>query len=126
MKCLVFHLIYFNICSISEFYLKYALGLLSEYLQEDLKEMLEKRFNFTPDLVETLAKKRKSEVPDDLSINKKIKSESQMGDSKEDVLFSPRQSNGETKKQKPLSAKEKSRQKAASGTKTISSFFTKK
>lgn len=100
--------------------MKYAHGLISEYLQEDLVIKLGSRFNFTPDLVETLAKKRKPEVNSEQDSIKKFKFEGT------DCVFSPPQSNGEAKKQKPLSSKEKLRQKAASGTKTISSFFMKK
>ncbi|KAL0849956.1 hypothetical protein ABMA28_011879 [Loxostege sticticalis] len=106
-----------------EFYLKYACGIVSEYLPEDLAELLEKQFDFKPDLIESVGKKRKSEV--DLNgTNKKIKNEPDC-----DVLesiTSPNNSFSEVKKEKPLTAKEKARQKAASGTKTISSFFTKK
>ncbi|KAI5642285.1 hypothetical protein NE865_05647 [Phthorimaea operculella] len=105
-----------------EFYLKYAHGMLSEYLQEDLADLLEKKFDFKPDLVETIGKKRKSEVTDTDS-NKRIKSEPSEEGILENVLNT---SFTEVKKQKPLTTKEKARQKAASGTKTISSFFTKK
>ncbi|XP_049887154.1 ribonuclease H2 subunit B isoform X2 [Pectinophora gossypiella] len=108
-----------------EFYLKYAHGLVSEYLQEDLADLLEKRFDFKPDLVETVGKKRKSEASDLSNTNKKIKQEPSGDESIENILNT---SNGfsEVKKQKPLTAKEKARQKAASGTKTISAFFAKK
>ncbi|CAG9107456.1 unnamed protein product [Plutella xylostella] len=108
-----------------EFYLKYAHGLVSEYLEDDLMEALEKRFNFTPELVETLAKKRKSEAQSH-SPNKKTKHDTSVEDLKESSILSPTQNLPDLKKQKPISAKEKARQKAASGTKTISSFFTKK
>lgn len=88
-------------------------------------EALEKRFNFTPELVETLTKKRKSEAQSH-SPNKKTKHDTSVEDLKESSILSPTQNLPDIKKQKPISAKEKARQKAASGTKTISSFFTKK
>ncbi|KPJ13747.1 Ribonuclease H2 subunit B [Papilio machaon] len=106
-----------------EFYLKYAHGIISEYLQEDLVEKLEKRFNFKPEIIETVGKKRKSEV-DLNNSNKKAKNEStceDFNDVKAGVLL-----NGSSETKKKPTAKEKARQKAASGTKTISSFFTKK
>ncbi|XP_028164552.1 ribonuclease H2 subunit B [Ostrinia furnacalis] len=105
-----------------EFYLKYACGIISEYLPDELAELLEKQFDFKPDLIESIGKKRKSEVELN-GTNKKIKNE--VTDVMEN-LTSPNQSFSEVKKEKPMSAKEKARQKAASGTKTISSFFTKK
>ncbi|CAH0600380.1 unnamed protein product [Chrysodeixis includens] len=107
-----------------EFYLKYACGMVSEYLQEEMAEALEKRFDFKPDLIETIGNKRKSEIENN-GPNKRIKSESIDLDSKGNG-FVPNGSFSEVKKEKPLTAKEKARQKAASGTKTISAFFMKK
>ncbi|XP_053600842.1 ribonuclease H2 subunit B [Plodia interpunctella] len=109
-----------------EFYLRYAHGMVSEYLQDDLAEHLENRFNFKPDLIEAVGKKRKSEAADMIDVNKKFKCESQNISDIENVLNNSNSSFTEIKKPKILSAKEKARQKAASGTKTISSFFTKK
>ncbi|KAM3966848.1 ribonuclease H2 subunit B [Aphomia sociella] len=106
-----------------EFYLKYAHGMVSEYLQDELVQLLEKRFNFKSDLIESVGKKRKSEATDINDANKRIKQESP--EINENVN-SMNESYTEVKKEKSLSAKEKARQKAASGTKTISSFFTKK
>lgn len=108
-----------------EIYLKYAHGMVSEYLQDDLVELLEKKFNFKPDLIESIGKKRKSEATDISDPNKKVKQESN-GVNGDSIDISINQSYTEVKKERPLSAKEKARQKAASGTKTISSFFTKK
>lgn len=106
-----------------EFYLKYACGIVSEYLPEDIAEKLEKQFDFKPDLMESVGKKRKSEI-DNHNPSKKVKSEP-LNESFEHMQ-SLNQSLNEVKKEKALTAKEKARQKAASGTKTISSFFTKK
>lgn len=98
--------------------------MVSEYLQDELIDLLEKRFNFKPDLIESIGKKRKSEVTEN-NVNKKLKTEPSDEEHKENG-FNSSMSITEVKKQKPLTAKEKARQKAASGTKTLSSFFTKK
>ncbi|CAK1548598.1 unnamed protein product [Leptosia nina] len=103
-----------------EFYLKYAFGILSDYLQDDLVELLESKFDFKPELIETVGTKRKSNCNNSNDV-KRIKCETLAED-----IQSMDCSSTEVKKQKPLTAKEKARQKAASGTKTISSFFVKK
>lgn len=105
-----------------EFYLKYAHGIVSEYLEDYLIEKLEKKFNFKTELVEYLGNKRKSEVEDINETNKRVKHEP--NDTEVDFKFNS--ITPEIKKPKTLTAKEKARHKAASGTKTISSFFTKK
>lgn len=105
----------------SEFYLKYAHGMISEYLPEDLADLLKERFKFKPELIESLGKKRKSEAGVQ-SETKKIKSVLSENSFEEDSLSNI----DDQKKQKPLSAKEKARLKAASGTKTLSAFFIKK
>lgn len=96
---------------------------MAEYLEEDIVKLLEKKFNFKTEVIEYIGNKRKSEV-DTEDTNKKIKLEPN-GES-EEVKFSLNNSITEVKKQKPLTAKEKARQKAANNTKTISSFFSKK
>lgn len=96
--------------------------MISEYLPEDLADLLQKRFKFTPELIESLGKKRKSEAGEQ-NENKKIKKCEPSENSFEEN--SPNNIT-DVKKQKPLSAKEKARLKAASGTKTLSAFFTKK
>ncbi|KAJ8733874.1 hypothetical protein PYW07_014425 [Mythimna separata] len=108
-----------------ERYLKYACGMLSEYLQDEMRQSLEKRFNFEEDSIETIGNKRKSEVENN-GPKKKIKCETSDDETKNNILVFPEKENSVVKKEKPLTAKEKARQKAASGTKTISSFFTKK
>ncbi|XP_073958882.1 ribonuclease H2 subunit B [Choristoneura fumiferana] len=106
-----------------EFYLKYALGIIAEYVEADIVEKLESKFDLKPDLMESLGQKRKSRIGE--SNNKRIKSDQTANgsDLSESMTM---QSSNTANKQKPLSAKEKARQKAASGTKTISSFFSKK
>lgn len=109
-----------------EFYLKYALGIISEYLEDDFVQTLEKKFNFKPILIETIGKRKSS--AGDCNDSKKLKYESSNVENiVNGILPDIEQSMTEVKKQqKPLTAKEKARQKAASGTKTISAFFTKK
>ncbi|CAF4915534.1 unnamed protein product [Pieris macdunnoughi] len=104
-----------------EFYLKYAHGIISEYLEDDLVDLLEKKFAFKSELIESVGK-RKSDASELLEANKRVKCELNEDSEIMDTSFN----SNVVKKQKPLTAKEKARQKAASGTKTISSFFTKK
>ena len=99
--------------------------MLLEYLQDEMRQLLEKRFNFEAESIETIGNKRKSEVENNES-KKKPKCETSDDESKNNSLVFPDKENIVVKKEKPLTAKEKARQKAASGTKTISSFFTKK
>ncbi|XP_026484475.1 ribonuclease H2 subunit B [Vanessa tameamea] len=106
-----------------EFYLKYANGIISEYLEDDIIEKLEKCFDFKTELIEYIGNKRKSEA-EGIETNKRIKHET--NDDPEDIKMTLNNSVTEMKKPKTLSAKEKARQKAATGTKTISSFFSKK
>ncbi|TGZ47595.1 Ribonuclease H2 subunit B [Temnothorax longispinosus] len=106
-------------------YLKYAHGIVSEYLAEDLSKKLAQRLNIS-DEVEN--KKRKLTSPKNETDEKKLK--------KDSVEESPV---SKTKKQtKELSKPEKSqksaapgkkelaRQRAAAGSKSITSFFQKK
>lgn len=99
--------------------------MMSEYLQDEMRQSLEKRFNFEEESIETIGNKRKSELENN-GPKKKIKCENSDDELKNNSLVFPEKENSVVKKEKPLTAKEKARQKAASGTKTISSFFTKK
>ncbi|XP_041974445.1 ribonuclease H2 subunit B [Aricia agestis] len=105
-----------------ELYLKYAFGIVSEYLDDYFSGQLEKHFNFPADTIETVGNKRKTEENDN-GVSKKLKYEN--NGEEENINFINIKS-PETKAVKSLTAKEKARQKAASGSKTISSFFTKK
>lgn len=104
-------------------YLKYAHGIVSEYLAEDLAKKLAQHLNL-PEEVEQ--KKRKLASPKDPVDEKRHKKDVQESESL------PR--NGAldlTKPEKPLktpppSKKELARQKAAAGSKSITSFFKKK
>ncbi|KAI8430085.1 hypothetical protein MSG28_000506 [Choristoneura fumiferana] len=62
-----------NIHVSSEFYLKYALGIIAEYVEADIVEKLESKFDLKPDLMESLGQKRKSRIGE--SNNKRIKSD---------------------------------------------------
>ncbi|CAH2237366.1 jg6224 [Pararge aegeria aegeria] len=108
-----------------EFYLKYAHGMIADYIEEDFIELLEKKLDFKSDQIEYVGNKRQSEV-DSEGVNKRMKLDLSLNGDSEEVKFSLNNSTTEVKKQKPLTAKEKARQKAASKTKTISSFFCKK
>lgn len=95
--------------------------MISEYLPEDLADLLQKRFKFKLELIESLGKKRKSEASEQ-NEKKKIKCETFENSFEDNSPINI----VDVKKQKQLSAKEKARLKAASGTKTLSAFFTKK
>lgn len=95
--------------------------MISEYLHDDLADLLQKRFNFKPELIESLGKKRQSEAGEQ-NEKKKMKCILSENIFEENSLSHI----GDVKKPKPLSAKEKARLKAASGTKTLSTFFIKK
>lgn len=83
---------------------------------------LEQKFDFKPELIESIGNKRKSDVIDKESKKMKHNTSSEVENGSDISDFKT----PEVKKQKALTAKEKARQKAASGTKTISSFFAKK
>lgn len=97
--------------------------MISQYLEDYFIELLEKQFQFKSELTEHLGNKRKSEAEEIKETNKRIKQEN---NDDEDIKFNLNTSVSEIKKPKTLTAKEKARQKAANGTKTISSFFSKK
>ncbi|XP_011504522.1 PREDICTED: ribonuclease H2 subunit B [Ceratosolen solmsi marchali] len=102
-------------------YMRYAHGIVSEYLAEDLSKKLLQYLNLSDD---TEQKKRKLNSPKDTADEKRPKREVQE--------MAPR--NGAldlTKSEKPakmatLSKKELARQKAAAGSKSITNFFKKK
>lgn len=109
---------------ISEYYLNYAFGIISEYLNDDFAQLLQNKLNIK---IEADAVKRKSS--DDIAVEpKKIKWDTDVESSNVKSDYFSNNSHFIDKKAKPvtLSAKEKQRQKAASGSKNISSFFTKK
>ncbi|KAK3925836.1 Ribonuclease H2 subunit B [Frankliniella fusca] len=104
-----------------EAYMKYAHGIVSEYLSEDLSAKLYKHLKLPPDEIATV--KRKSVSAPEQKDTKKIKldDENTLGASKGDALDLSRSEKHVDK----LSAKDKARQKAAQGSKNIMSFFKK-
>jgi len=93
-----------------------ALGIISEYISLDLYDKLDKIYGISEKSKEPIVQKRKSKA-DNLPDSKKVKSEN------DDVLkeINP-------VKQQPKAAPKNAAklEKAAKGTKSISSFFTKK
>ncbi|XP_043792886.1 ribonuclease H2 subunit B [Apis laboriosa] len=102
-------------------YLKYAHGIVSEYLAEDLSKKLAQYLNI---LDETENKKRKLNSPKDNSDEKRSKKDT----SENESVLKPKTSESTKleKPQKTIGKKELARQKAASGSKSITSFFKKK
>ncbi|CAH1368705.1 unnamed protein product [Tenebrio molitor] len=103
-------------------YLRYAHGIVSEYLMDDLSQKLLKFLNLPEDPQFNL--KRKSTNSYSASDAKKTKVEEENKSSTSNVLdlSKPEQ---KTTKTPGITAKDKARSKAASGSKTISSFFKK-
>lgn len=103
-------------------YLKYAHGIVSEYLAEDLSSKLAHHLNLSH---ETENKKRKLSSPKETVDEKKSKKDTTENES----ILKPKVSDS-TKLEKPqkttVSKKELSRQKAAAGSKSITNFFKKK
>ncbi|XP_072767164.1 ribonuclease H2 subunit B [Anoplolepis gracilipes] len=105
-------------------YLKYAHGIVSEYLAEDLSQKLAQHLNITDEMEN---KKRKLTSPKDITNEKKFKKdsfeESQIPKAKtKNLIIKPE------KVQKNIAPgkKELARQRAAAGSKSITSFFQKK
>lgn len=105
--------------------LSYAVGIVSEYIKPDLAEKLMSHLGLEKAKALASSNKRKSVVdsPTDQKDVKRIKTElldESFDENKSDV------GNVFAAKEKKISAKEKQLAKAASGTKSISSFFMKK
>ncbi|XP_031825548.1 ribonuclease H2 subunit B isoform X2 [Nomia melanderi] len=103
-------------------YLKYAHGIVSEYLSEDLSKKLAQYLNI-PD--ETESKKRKLSSPNDSTEEKRSKKDTV----ENELILKPKATDlsKPEKLQKPtIGKKELARQKAAAGSKSITNFFKKK
>lgn len=102
-------------------HLRYAHGIVSEYLMDDLSQKLLKYLNLPEDSQFNLKRKSSSMLQGD---PKKMKVEEENKSSTSNVLdlSKPEQ---KAIKAPGLSSKDKARAKAASGSKTISSFFKK-
>ncbi|XP_076645713.1 ribonuclease H2 subunit B [Halictus rubicundus] len=102
-------------------YLRYAHGIVSEYLSEDLSKKLAQHLNISD---ETEGKKRKLSSPNE-SEEKRSKKDTTENES----ILKPKAADlsKPEKVQKPtIGKKELARQKAAAGSKSITSFFKKK
>lgn len=106
----------------NEAYLRYAHGIISEYLADELSTKLLKQLSL-PEEAQNTSSKRKS-VTSTNPEPKKAKFDTPETAPKIGILDLSKQD----PKQKPVtvSTKEKARAKAASGSKNISSFFKKK
>jgi ribonuclease H2 subunit B len=96
-----------------------ALGIISEYISLDLIDNLDKFYGISEKSKEPIAQKRKSEVAEKEGDRKRIKMEEQEnlpGASPTNALKAPPK----------ITTKTKAFEKAAKGSKSISSFFTKK
>lgn len=104
-------------------YLKYAHGIVSEYLAEDLSQKLAQHLNISDEID---SKKRKLDSPKNVTNEKKLKrdsfEESPLKAKTKNLLSKPE------KVQKNIAPgkKELARQRAAAGSKSITSFFQKK
>lgn len=99
--------------------LSYAFGIVSEYIKSDLSDKLAEHLGL--EKVKPIAtNKRKSAVDTETKSTKRMKTEDL------DHIIDIKPAVSTTPKEKKVSAKEKQLIKAASGTKSISSFFTKK
>lgn len=95
-----------------------ALGIISEYISLDLIEKLDKVFKISEKSKEPLMIKRKSEAGGIGGDHKRIKVEEQENYHEMSSI--------NVKKESKVTAKTKAMEKAAKGSKSISSFFTKK
>lgn len=93
-----------------------ALGIISEYISLDLIEKLDQAFGISGKAKDPISQKRKSEIGSTEGDRKRIKFEEL-----ENLVSPPN-----IKKEMKVSMKSKALEKAAKGSKSISSFFTKK
>lgn len=98
--------------------LSYAFGIVSDYIKSDLSDKLAEHLGL--EKVKPIASsKRKSSPGSEAKPIKRIKTEEDYHSNENSPVVN-------TPKEKKVSAKEKQMVRAASGTKSISSFFTKK
>ncbi|XP_050307063.1 ribonuclease H2 subunit B [Anthonomus grandis grandis] len=104
-------------------YLRYAHGIVSEYLMDDLSVKLLKFLNIPEEAPVQSLKRKSLAITTPVQESKKLKVEDENKSSSSNVLDL---SKPEVKPKTPsMSAKDKARAKAASGSKSISSFFKK-
>lgn len=102
--------------------LSYAFGIVGEYISMDLCEKLSDHLKLEK-IKPIVAGKRKSIIDLEHKTSKRVKSEEDVSIADTKPIFSPP---AVKENEKKVSTKEKQLAKAASGTKSISSFFTKK
>lgn len=107
----------------SEAYLRYAHGIVSEYLMDDLSQKLLKYLNLPEETQINL--KRKSTSTSQQPESKKSKTEEEGKITGSNSALDLSKPEPKAPKQMQQSSKEKARAKAASGSKSISSFFKK-
>lgn len=104
-------------------YLRWAHGIVSEYLSDELSEKLLKHLNLPEDAKpQNASNKRKSTAPAELEDNKKQKVENNENNIKNEAEIPKLEVKT---KQTATNAKQKARAKAAAGSKSINSFFKK-
>lgn len=103
--------------------MSYAFGMVSDYITLDLCEKLSAHLGLEK-LKAAAPGKRRSLIELENSTLKRVKSEEDFSAPYTETTMSP--SPLATVQEKKISAKEKQLAKAASGTKSISSFFSKK
>lgn len=106
------------IFSDADMYLRYAHGLISEYLTDDISAKLLAVLGLPEETPEEKPSAKRKSTQDNVE-TKKAKNETEVMDLSQPPREKPTPI-------KPLSAKDKSRIKAASNTKPITSFFKKK
>lgn len=111
-----------NETSDSESYLRYAHGIVSEYLMNDLSQKLLRYLNLPEEPQSQNLKRKSGSSP--FPESKKAKLEDENKPSTPNVLDLSKP-DSKAPKGTGQSAKEKARSKAATGSKTISSFFKK-
>lgn len=107
----------------NEAYLRYAHGIVSEYLMDDLSQKLLKYLNLPEDTQINLKRKSGSSQQPQQPEAKKAKTEEET--TKNTSVLDLSKPDSKSGKQPVQNSKEKARAKAASGTKSITSFFTK-
>lgn len=128
-----FHTLHIVSCSKPDFgfrieneLLSYAFGIVSDYIPLDLCEKLSTHLGLEK-LKAAAPGKRKSLIELENNTLKRVKSEEDFSAANIDTMSPPSSASPlATVHEKKVSAKEKQLAKAASGTKSISSFFSKK
>ena len=106
-------------------YLRYAAGIVSEYLMDDLSQKLLKYLNLPEDPQQTTNPKRKPHEPQLQSEGKRVKVEDDPKSCNSNVLDLSKPEPKSILSKASTNIRDKARAKAAFGTKNITSFFKK-